>query len=155
MRHPMSVLYKKEGLSCKSVLFSIYNISLHKTPYCMQSLPEKKTICHLTVFTKLASTDLIILLAFILGPIKCHTVDYIYISCRHTLWRKIQTIVTPLLANLVSVIDQNCNLDLLLDGDDDIWGLWLEIFGSKEMLTVPYVRMESKWVCMFTSTISI
>ncbi|XP_041646892.1 E3 ubiquitin-protein ligase rnf213-alpha-like isoform X2 [Cheilinus undulatus] len=61
----------------------------------------------------------------------------------HTLWRKMQAVVTPLLANLVSVIDRDCNLDLLLNGSDDIRNLWLEIFGSKEMLHVPYVRVEN------------
>ncbi|XP_035863121.1 E3 ubiquitin-protein ligase rnf213-alpha-like [Sander lucioperca] len=61
----------------------------------------------------------------------------------HTLWRKIQAVVTPLLANLVLVIDRDCNLDLLLNECDDITNLWLEIFGSKEMLHVPYVRVES------------
>uniref|UniRef100_A0A3B4X7H2 RING-type E3 ubiquitin transferase n=1 Tax=Seriola lalandi dorsalis TaxID=1841481 RepID=A0A3B4X7H2_SERLL len=54
-----------------------------------------------------------------------------------------QAVVTPLLANLVSVIDRDCNLDLLFDGDD-VMNLWLEIFGSKEMLHVPYVRDENK-----------
>ncbi|XP_018560281.2 LOW QUALITY PROTEIN: E3 ubiquitin-protein ligase rnf213-alpha-like [Lates calcarifer] len=62
----------------------------------------------------------------------------------HTLWKKIQAVVIPLLANLISAIDRDCNLDLLLDGGDDIRNLWLEIFGSKEMLHVPYVRAESK-----------
>ncbi|XP_071342169.1 E3 ubiquitin-protein ligase rnf213-alpha-like isoform X2 [Trachinotus anak] len=62
----------------------------------------------------------------------------------HTLWRKIQAVVTPLLANLVSVIDRDYNLDLLLFGRDDIRNLWLKIFESKEMLHVPYVRVESK-----------
>ncbi|XP_038571429.1 E3 ubiquitin-protein ligase rnf213-alpha-like isoform X2 [Micropterus salmoides] len=61
----------------------------------------------------------------------------------HTLWRKIQAVVTPLLANLVSVIDRDCNLDLLLNECDDIRNLWFEIFGSKEMLHVPSVRVES------------
>uniref|UniRef100_UPI0037E99DD8 E3 ubiquitin-protein ligase rnf213-alpha-like n=1 Tax=Semicossyphus pulcher TaxID=241346 RepID=UPI0037E99DD8 len=61
----------------------------------------------------------------------------------HTLWRKIQAVVTPLLANLVSVIDRDCNLELLLNECDDIKNLWLEIFGSKDMLLVPYVRVES------------
>ncbi|XP_044056409.1 E3 ubiquitin-protein ligase rnf213-alpha-like isoform X2 [Siniperca chuatsi] len=61
----------------------------------------------------------------------------------HTLWRKIQAVVIPLLANLVSVIDRDCNLDLLLTKCDDIRNLWFEIFRSKEMLHVPYVRVES------------
>uniref|UniRef100_A0A8C4HVE0 E3 ubiquitin-protein ligase RNF213 n=1 Tax=Dicentrarchus labrax TaxID=13489 RepID=A0A8C4HVE0_DICLA len=61
----------------------------------------------------------------------------------HTLWRKIQAVVTPLLANLVSVIDRDCNLDLLLNESDDTRSLWLEIFSSKEMLHVPYVKVGS------------
>uniref|UniRef100_A0A3Q4I5J3 RING-type E3 ubiquitin transferase n=1 Tax=Neolamprologus brichardi TaxID=32507 RepID=A0A3Q4I5J3_NEOBR len=56
------------------------------------------------------------------------------ISFRHTLWRKIQAVVTPLLAYLVSIIDRDCNMDLLLDDEEDIRNLWLEIFGNKEML---------------------
>ncbi|CAJ1060881.1 E3 ubiquitin-protein ligase rnf213-alpha-like isoform X2 [Xyrichtys novacula] len=61
----------------------------------------------------------------------------------HTLWRKVQAVVTPLLANVVSIIDRDCNLDLLLTGCNDIKNLWLKIFESKEMLPVPYERMES------------
>ncbi|XP_069008985.1 E3 ubiquitin-protein ligase rnf213-alpha-like, partial [Embiotoca jacksoni] len=71
----------------------------------------------------------------------------------HTLWRKIQAVVTPLLANLVSVIDRDCNLALLLDGADDIRNLWLKIFGGKEMLNVPFVRVENK-VLMIQSHIT-
>uniref|UniRef100_A0A3P9P4Q6 Uncharacterized protein n=1 Tax=Poecilia reticulata TaxID=8081 RepID=A0A3P9P4Q6_POERE len=59
----------------------------------------------------------------------------IIISYRHTLWRKIQAVVTPLLANLVSVIDKDCNLDLLLDEGEEMRNLWLHIFSSKEMLS--------------------
>ncbi|XP_059197009.1 E3 ubiquitin-protein ligase rnf213-alpha-like [Centropristis striata] len=61
----------------------------------------------------------------------------------HTLWRKIQAVVTPLLANLVSVIDRDCNMDLLLNECDEIRNLWLEIFGSRDMLHVPYVKDNS------------
>ncbi|XP_043986389.1 E3 ubiquitin-protein ligase rnf213-alpha-like [Gambusia affinis] len=57
----------------------------------------------------------------------------------HTLWRKIQAVVTPLLAILVSVIDKDCNLDLLDEGEE-MRNLWFHIFGSKEMLSVPYVK---------------
>uniref|UniRef100_A0A3Q4I151 RING-type E3 ubiquitin transferase n=1 Tax=Neolamprologus brichardi TaxID=32507 RepID=A0A3Q4I151_NEOBR len=53
-----------------------------------------------------------------------------------------EAVVTPLLAYLVSIIDRDCNMDLLLDDEEDIRNLWLEIFGNKEMLSVPYVRVE-------------
>ncbi|XP_028300078.1 E3 ubiquitin-protein ligase rnf213-alpha-like [Gouania willdenowi] len=62
----------------------------------------------------------------------------------HTLWRKIQAVVTPLFANLISVIDRDSNLDLLLDGGEGIRNLWLEIFRNMGMLDVPYVQMENK-----------
>uniref|UniRef100_A0AAZ1XGE2 Uncharacterized protein n=2 Tax=Oreochromis aureus TaxID=47969 RepID=A0AAZ1XGE2_OREAU len=62
----------------------------------------------------------------------------------HTLWRKIQAVVTPLLAYLVSIIDRDCNMDLLREDEEHIGNLWLEIFGNKEMLSLPYVRVENK-----------
>lgn len=47
--------------------------------------------------------------------------------------------VTPLLAQLVSVIDRDRNLDLLLDSNsgEEVRNLWLKIFGSNEMLDIP------------------
>ncbi|KAK6320904.1 hypothetical protein J4Q44_G00078800 [Coregonus suidteri] len=61
-----------------------------------------------------------------------------------TLWKKIQAVVTPLLAQLVSVIDRDCNLDLLLDVNcgEEVKKLWLELFGSNEMLDIPFVKVD-------------
>uniref|UniRef100_A0A4W4H2I6 RING-type domain-containing protein n=1 Tax=Electrophorus electricus TaxID=8005 RepID=A0A4W4H2I6_ELEEL len=52
---------------------------------------------------------------------------------KHALWRRVQTVVTPFLAHLISFIDRNCNLDLLLDSDckDEVKDMWLLIFGEK------------------------
>ncbi|XP_035771851.1 E3 ubiquitin-protein ligase rnf213-alpha-like [Neolamprologus brichardi] len=47
-------------------------------------------------------------------------------------------------AYLVSITDRDSNMDLLRDDEEDIRNLWLEIFGNKEMLSVPYVRVENK-----------
>ncbi|KAJ8011123.1 hypothetical protein DPEC_G00054920 [Dallia pectoralis] len=62
-----------------------------------------------------------------------------------TLWKRIQAVVAPLLAHLVSVIDRNRNLDLLLDSNSGqgVRILWLYIFDSDEMLDVP--NMVSNW----------
>lgn len=68
------------------------------------------------------------------------------LSFRHTLWGKIQSVVTPLLAYLVSVIDRDCNMDLLLEDEEHIKNLWLEIFSNKKMFSVPFVRGENKYV---------
>lgn len=79
------------------------------------------------------------ILLFVTPGVKWVSADIIT-SYRHTLWRKIQAVVTPLLANLVSVIDKDCNLDLLVDEGEEMRNLWFHIFGSKEMLSVPYVK---------------
>ncbi|XP_036409284.1 E3 ubiquitin-protein ligase rnf213-alpha isoform X2 [Megalops cyprinoides] len=63
---------------------------------------------------------------------------------RHTLWKRVQAVVTPLLAQLVSVIDRDRNLDLLLDGNtgEPLKKLWLDIFGNEKLLDVPYSRVD-------------
>lgn len=70
----------------------------------------------------------------------------LYVFPRQTLWKKIQAVVTPVLAQLVSVIDRDCNLDLLLDVNcgEEVKKLWLEIFGNNEMLDIPLFKVDSK-----------
>ncbi|XP_016095221.1 E3 ubiquitin-protein ligase rnf213-alpha-like isoform X1 [Sinocyclocheilus grahami] len=64
---------------------------------------------------------------------------------RHALWRRVQAVVTPFLAQLVSIIDRDCNLDLLLDrnSEESLKKLWLDIFGDFKLLNVPYTRVEN------------
>uniref|UniRef100_A0A672LJT5 RING-type E3 ubiquitin transferase n=1 Tax=Sinocyclocheilus grahami TaxID=75366 RepID=A0A672LJT5_SINGR len=64
---------------------------------------------------------------------------------RHALWRRVQAVVTPFLAQLVSIIDRDCNLDLLLDrnADESLRKLWLEIFGDVKLLNVPYTSLDN------------
>ncbi|XP_059403390.1 E3 ubiquitin-protein ligase rnf213-alpha-like [Carassius carassius] len=64
---------------------------------------------------------------------------------RHALWRRIQAVVTPFLAQIVSIIDRDCNLDLLLDrnSDESLRKLWLDIFGDVKLLNVPYTRLDN------------
>ncbi|XP_053368256.1 E3 ubiquitin-protein ligase rnf213-alpha-like [Clarias gariepinus] len=65
---------------------------------------------------------------------------------KHTLWRRVQAVVTPLLAQLISVIDRNCNLDHLLDtnSEDEVKNLWLFIFEHKTLLDIPHDQTGSK-----------
>ncbi|XP_055510302.1 E3 ubiquitin-protein ligase RNF213-like [Leucoraja erinacea] len=60
---------------------------------------------------------------------------------RHTLWKRIQTVVTPLLAQIISVIDRDCNLNLLRD-DTPLFvrKLWMNIFNDANLLDLPYNR---------------
>lgn len=60
---------------------------------------------------------------------------------RHTLWKRIQTVVTPLLAQIISVIDRDCNLNLLRD-DTPLFvrNLWMNIFNDANLLDLPYNR---------------
>uniref|UniRef100_A0AAY5ED51 RING-type domain-containing protein n=1 Tax=Electrophorus electricus TaxID=8005 RepID=A0AAY5ED51_ELEEL len=62
---------------------------------------------------------------------------------RHTLWKRIQAAVIPFLAQLVSVIDRDHNLDLLVDANsgESVKKLWLDIFGNDKLLSVPYSRV--------------
>lgn len=53
-----------------------------------------------------------------------------------------------MLAQIVSIIDRDCNLDLLLDTNcnESLKKLWLDIFGDIQLLNVPYTRLENKYV---------
>ncbi|XP_076122057.1 E3 ubiquitin-protein ligase rnf213-alpha-like isoform X3 [Alosa pseudoharengus] len=64
---------------------------------------------------------------------------------RHTLWKRVQAVVIPFLAQLISVIDRDSNLDLLLDPDasEALKALWLDIFKNAKLLEVPYTRVDS------------
>uniref|UniRef100_A0A8K9WMH2 RING-type E3 ubiquitin transferase n=1 Tax=Oncorhynchus mykiss TaxID=8022 RepID=A0A8K9WMH2_ONCMY len=63
---------------------------------------------------------------------------------RHTLWKRVQTVVIPFLAQLVSVIDRDRNLDILLDSNsgEAVKKLWLDIFGNDKLLEVPYTKLD-------------
>ncbi|KAF6297909.1 hypothetical protein mRhiFer1_000154 [Rhinolophus ferrumequinum] len=61
---------------------------------------------------------------------------------RHTLWKRVQGAVTPLLASLVSVIDRDGNLELLTMPDSPPWvrDLWMFIFCDMKLLNVPLME---------------
>lgn len=56
--------------------------------------------------------------------------------------------ITPFLAQLVSIIDRDCNLDLLVDtkSEESLKKLWLNIFGDVKLLDVPYASLKNKYV---------
>ncbi|XP_078510203.1 E3 ubiquitin-protein ligase RNF213 isoform X2 [Lissotriton helveticus] len=64
---------------------------------------------------------------------------------RHTLWKHIQAVVTPFLAHVVSMIDRDSNLELLLDAETclGVKKLWIFIFKDLKLLNVPYTRTGS------------
>ncbi|XP_061079146.1 E3 ubiquitin-protein ligase rnf213-alpha [Conger conger] len=63
---------------------------------------------------------------------------------RHALWKRIQAVVTPLLAQLVAVADCDYNLDLLLDCNsaEPVRKLWLDIFSDEKLLEVPFAAVD-------------
>ncbi|KAJ8345993.1 hypothetical protein SKAU_G00301860 [Synaphobranchus kaupii] len=63
---------------------------------------------------------------------------------RHALWKRLQAVVTPLLAQLIAVADRDYNLDLLLDHNsgEPVKKLWLDIFGDEELLEIPFTRVD-------------
>lgn len=60
------------------------------------------------------------------------------ILCRQTLWKRVQKAVTPLLSQILSVIDRNANLDLLVDQkvDNYVKCLWMHIFHDEKLLPI-------------------
>ncbi|XP_029944697.1 E3 ubiquitin-protein ligase rnf213-alpha-like isoform X2 [Salarias fasciatus] len=59
---------------------------------------------------------------------------------RHTLWKRVQAAVSPLLAHLVSVIDRDRNMDILLDRNsgETVKKLWLDIFANDKLLEMSH-----------------
>ncbi|KAM4802762.1 E3 ubiquitin-protein ligase RNF213-like [Urocitellus parryii] len=58
---------------------------------------------------------------------------------RHTLWKRVQSVVTPLLASMISLIDRDGNLELLIRPDSPAWArdLWMFIFSNTKLLNIP------------------
>ena len=54
-------------------------------------------------------------------------------SFRNALLRKFGEIVVPMLAKIVTFVDQYHNLDLLVCGNDEVATLWINIFHSHEL----------------------
>lgn len=64
-------------------------------------------------------------------------IQFSFFLCnRHTLWRHLQSTVTPLLASMVEVMDRFANLDLLTDRSlsQGLLNLWLDILDDPQIL---------------------
>uniref|UniRef100_A0A8C6IMU7 Uncharacterized protein n=1 Tax=Melopsittacus undulatus TaxID=13146 RepID=A0A8C6IMU7_MELUD len=58
---------------------------------------------------------------------------------RHTLWKRVQNVITPILALLIAVIDRNGNLELLVrPAAEWVTKLWMFIFSDTKLLTIPF-----------------
>ncbi|XP_041853322.1 E3 ubiquitin-protein ligase rnf213-alpha isoform X2 [Melanotaenia boesemani] len=62
---------------------------------------------------------------------------------RHTLWKRVQAVVVPLLAHLISIIDRDQNMDLLLDTNcsEAVKKLWLDIFSNDKLLEISSLHL--------------
>jgi len=61
---------------------------------------------------------------------------------RHTLWRRLQDVLTPVLAQVLEVLDRDCNLYLLY-GEGLSEGLsqfWLDIFEDQQLLDLTLLQ---------------
>lgn len=60
-------------------------------------------------------------------------------SGRHTLWRCLQSTVTPILARILEVMDRYANMDLLSDErlSQGLKKLWLDILADPQILELP------------------
>lgn len=65
---------------------------------------------------------------------------------RHTLWKRVQNMITPFLALLIAVIDRNGNLELLVRPTPEwVTKLWMFIFSDTKLLTIPYNVGKNRW----------
>uniref|UniRef100_G1KRE3 RING-type E3 ubiquitin transferase n=1 Tax=Anolis carolinensis TaxID=28377 RepID=G1KRE3_ANOCA len=65
---------------------------------------------------------------------------------RQTLWKRVQSVVTPFLAYMLSVIDRDCNLNLLIRPatENCVKALWMFIFGDLNLLNIPYIMGQNR-----------
>ncbi|XP_017280867.1 E3 ubiquitin-protein ligase rnf213-alpha [Kryptolebias marmoratus] len=63
---------------------------------------------------------------------------------RHTLWKRVQAVIVPLLAQLVSIIDRDQNMNLLLDANccESVKRLWLDVFSNEKLLQISHLTMD-------------
>lgn len=59
---------------------------------------------------------------------------------RHTLWRHLQGILSPLLARVLEVLDRDCNLGLLYGLSDGLVQFWLDIFQDHQLLELLFTQ---------------
>lgn len=64
---------------------------------------------------------------------------------RHTLWRCLQSTVTPVLASMLEVMDRFANLDLLSDGRLSLVKLWLDILADPQILDLTPLQKPRYW----------
>uniref|UniRef100_A0A8B9Q3I3 Ring finger protein 213 n=1 Tax=Apteryx owenii TaxID=8824 RepID=A0A8B9Q3I3_APTOW len=58
---------------------------------------------------------------------------------RHTLWKRVQNVITPFLALLIATVDRNGNLEpLVRPAAEWVTNLWMFIFSDTKLLTIPY-----------------
>ena len=65
---------------------------------------------------------------------------------RQTLWKRVQGAVTPLLASVISCVDRDGNLELLVSPHSPSWArdLWMFIFSDIKLLNIPLVTMDTR-----------
>uniref|UniRef100_A0A4W2FDE0 E3 ubiquitin-protein ligase RNF213-like n=1 Tax=Bos indicus x Bos taurus TaxID=30522 RepID=A0A4W2FDE0_BOBOX len=65
---------------------------------------------------------------------------------RQTLWKRVQGAVTPLLASVISYVDRDGNLELLVSPHSPSWArdLWMFIFSDIKLLNIPLVTMDTR-----------
>ncbi|XFF88667.1 hypothetical protein AB1E18_014886 [Capra hircus] len=65
---------------------------------------------------------------------------------RQTLWKRVQGAVTPLLASMISCVDRDGNLELLVSPHSPSWArdLWMFIFSDVKLLNIPLVTIDTR-----------
>ncbi|XP_040296683.1 E3 ubiquitin-protein ligase RNF213-like [Bufo bufo] len=76
---------------------------------------------------------------------------------RQTLWKRVQKAVTPFLSQILSIIDCNGNLEILVNDhvEDFVKSLWMFIYSDEKLLSVPSYFSSQTGTILVKNTMNI
>lgn len=63
---------------------------------------------------------------------------------KKALWRRFQSVVAPILAEVIAYVDRDGNLELAASGDTWVFNLWLKIFGDSSLSELSFESFMSQ-----------
>lgn len=63
---------------------------------------------------------------------------------KKALWRRFQSFVAPILAEVIAYVDRDGNLELAASGDTWVFNLWLKIFGDSSLSELSFESFMSQ-----------
>ena len=63
---------------------------------------------------------------------------------KKALWRRFQSVVAPILAEVIAYVDRDGNLELAAGGDTWVFNMWLKIFGDSSFSELSFESFMSQ-----------